>query len=193
MEKGKTKKEFLEAELTRFQKMAARRLEIIKDMSCYLDDLSEVLGVAKPTTPAEGISAVWKVLAAIQELQRVNGNHKAGWDAIVCEKHQNVGDLHAQHQDLGGGCLFCKCQRLSKEVEEHVAMWCVHIEGPDDILGMPSKDFAERVAVKLNKGFNELNGDDLHVEAKVIPYPYTKEGFDKALDSWADLVAGDWG
>lgn len=42
------------------------RLENVKAMSGYLDDVSEVLGVAKPSTPVEGIGACWKVMVAIQ-------------------------------------------------------------------------------------------------------------------------------
>jgi len=71
--------------------------------------------------------------------------------------------------------------------------WCVHVEDPDDILAMPTKDFAERVAANLNKGFDELKGDDIHIEAKVIPYPYTKESFDRGMDAWSEMIAEDWG
>lgn len=84
-------------------------------------------------------------------------------------------------------------QAFKGAVAGQPALWCVHVEGPDDILAMPTKDCAERVALKLNKGFDALNGDDLHIQAKVVPYPYSKEGFDKAMDTWADMVAEDWG
>jgi hypothetical protein len=62
---------FLEvaAELARLQKLADTRLETIKAMSGYLDDVAEALGVAKPSTPVEGIGACWKVMGAIQALQ----------------------------------------------------------------------------------------------------------------------------
>ena len=57
------------AETEKLVTLSNSRLENIKAMSSYLDDVAEALGVTKPSTPIEGIGACWKVMAAIQVLQ----------------------------------------------------------------------------------------------------------------------------
>ena len=113
----------------------------------------------------------------------------------MCEIFQNNDEATDEDAyELSKGIIRTINAHLEGKAPEQTGdLWCVHIEGPDDILAMPSKDFAERVAANLNKGFDELKRDDIRIEAKVIPYPHTKESFDEGLDSWADLVAGDWG
>lgn len=55
------------AEIERLQTLAEARLENIKAMSGYLDDVATALGVPAPGTPVEGIGACWKVMEAIQK------------------------------------------------------------------------------------------------------------------------------
>ena len=58
-------------ELVRLQNLSDSRLENIKAMSSYLDDVAEALGVPKPGTPVEGIGACWNLMAAIRRQKAV--------------------------------------------------------------------------------------------------------------------------
>lgn len=51
------------------KQLSESRLENIKAMSSFLDDVATALGVAKPGTPVEGIGACWNVMSKIAELQ----------------------------------------------------------------------------------------------------------------------------
>jgi hypothetical protein len=61
------------------------------------------------------------------------------------------------------------------------ALWCINIQGPDDILPMPSRATALEEANKLNVYFGELASRpdatiyDPIMRAVVIEYPYTAE------------------
>jgi hypothetical protein len=57
------------------------------------------------------------LVAEVKRLDIRLANTEAGIDDIICDDHQTVGDLHNQHQDLGGDCLFCTCKTLVAEVE----------------------------------------------------------------------------
>jgi hypothetical protein len=57
-------------------------------------------------------------------------------------------------------------------------LWCVHVEGPDDIFPMPSKEEAEKEAAEINavaaREFED-HGDDIMFRAVVVIYPYSAE------------------
>ena len=51
-------------------------------------------------------------------------------------------------------------------------LWCVHVNGPDDVHAAPSKAEAERAAAHLNAYFSQEPLDDLRVSAEVILWPW---------------------
>ncbi len=68
----------LAAQRDKAEGLAAVRLETIKAMSGYLDDVAGALGVKKPGTPGEGVGACWKVAEAI-----VQRNEALEWIAFA--------------------------------------------------------------------------------------------------------------
>jgi hypothetical protein len=75
-------------------------------------------------------------------------------------------------------------------------LWAVHIEGPDSMLAMPSKEEAEKRADELNAGYAQYAskpGRQAERLAKwhavVVPWPGTAEGHAEEL---ADEEGPDW-
>lgn len=71
------------------------RLENVKAMSSYLDDVAEALGVPKPGTPVEGIGACWKVIEAIQKRNKAL-EHIASGECTVGEAYLTAFDALAE-------------------------------------------------------------------------------------------------
>jgi hypothetical protein len=59
------------ADVEQLQKLTDTRLETIKAMSSYLDDVAEALGIPKPSTPHEGVGACWKVMESITDRENL--------------------------------------------------------------------------------------------------------------------------
>lgn len=91
--------------MERLQKLSESRLENIKAMSSYLDDVAEALGVAKPGTPVEGIGACWKVMGAIETLQAKNKKFRGVMEDCV-----------AGHDD----CCNYVCNKIKETLAESV-------------------------------------------------------------------------
>ncbi|KAA0888722.1 hypothetical protein [Oryzomonas rubra] len=65
---------------------------------------------------------------------------------------------------------------------EDAPLWCVHIEGPDDLIAMPSMDAAGREAAKLNKSIGrQWEEGDPEITAIATLWPYSAESHAKAL------------
>lgn len=61
-------------------------------------------------------------------------------------------------------------------------LWCLHIEGPDDIHPAPSKAHAEKAAEWFNKRY--AGEQDVMMRAVVEPYPYSAESHAEGVDSF---------
>ncbi|MGE8367018.1 hypothetical protein [Cupriavidus sp.] len=62
-------------------------------------------------------------------------------------------------------------------------LWAIHVEGPDDIIAVPSRDAAEREAVLLNQQFASVPKSKHAPVARavVIEWPYTAAGHAQSL------------
>jgi hypothetical protein len=91
-------------------KLAEARLETIKAMSGYLDDVAEALGVPKPGTPVEGVGACWKVMEAIQTLQTDQIIMKSGIETAINRleeiNYRDGGTLWHKAKDILGADLY---------------------------------------------------------------------------------------
>ena len=60
--------------------------------------------------------------------------------------------------------------------------WCVHVQGPDDLLAMPSKDAADLEAAKINKRVGrDWEPGDPEINAIATIWPYSVEAHAVAL------------
>lgn len=256
--------------------LSVSRLENIKSMSSFLDDIATALGVAKPETPVEGIGACWKVIDAIHTLTQkaaanvwpnlvappkyenptpgwhdpklpdiqliwklarevgyavgVHGSLKRDFDLIAAPwtedavnnaalvKHLCAG-LNAQivggpeYKPLGRVAVslqihgYYKTIDLSIEPKVQVLddsnLWCVHIQGPDDIIAMVSKEAADLEAAKINKSVGRMwQEGDPEINAIATIWPGSAESHAselkeissdskaKALDDLGDMLQG---
>jgi hypothetical protein len=63
-------------------------------------------------------------------------------------------------------------------------LWCIHVEGPDDIIAMPSKEMAQRDADTMNKNWHNrsrMSRLDPIFRAVVKLYPGTPAQHDAEL------------
>jgi hypothetical protein len=67
-------------------------------------------------------------------------------------------------------------------------LWAIHVEGPDSVLAMPSREVAEEKAKQINDTYEAFIArpgarPDVDVRwcAAVVPWPYTAEGHAEAL------------
>lgn len=69
-------------------------------------------------------------------------------------------------------------------------LWCVNVQGPDDVHAAPSKEAAEKRADELNAFFakgDAAHADDPHwphLKAVVVPWMYSAESHAKGLLKW---------
>ena len=62
-------------------------------------------------------------------------------------------------------------------------LWCVYIEGPDDIVAMPSKEAADAVAVNLTKAFATSEKDyGVRITASAVRYDSSAEDHQRNLE-----------
>jgi len=57
-------------------------------------------------------------------------------------------------------------------------LWCIHVEGPDDMIAMPSKETAERDAEIMNNGWRgrrDPSPNDPGFNAVAVEWPYSAE------------------
>jgi hypothetical protein len=57
-------------------------------------------------------------------------------------------------------------------------LWCVHVEGPDDMLPMPSKEAAEKEAERMNEAWRnrrEPSEWDPNFKAVAKLWPYSMQ------------------
>lgn len=65
-------------------------------------------------------------------------------------------------------------------------LWCLHIEGPDDVMAAPSKEEADSVAEASNRYFTEHFADS-GLRAKVVPWPHSARSHAEDLVWWVTL------
>ena len=68
------------------------------------------------------------------------------------------------------------------ELEAGHRLWCVHVQGPDDLIAMPSKDAADLQAAKINKSIGrDWEHGDPEITAIATFWPYSAEAHAVAL------------
>lgn len=70
-------------------------------------------------------------------------------------------------------------------------LWCVHVQGPDDLYAAPSKEAAERAAVEYQHKWDVQGVTDPKVTFAVVKWPHSAEAHAKDLklwDKWFDVV-----
>ena len=81
---------------------------------------------------------------------------------------------------------------LSEKIEANanLALWCVHVLGPDDVLAAPSHDAAATHAREWNKVLHSRVGspDDVLCFAYAAPWPHTPEAHAEAVKGWLQQV-----
>lgn len=101
----------------RNKELAELRLGTIKDMSAFLDQVAEALGVEKPGTPAAGVGAYFKVM---EEIHRLKGrgdlaDTSQALGAMVQEiVVEELGD-QPTHLCPGAGCTLCTGETKGRE------------------------------------------------------------------------------
>ncbi len=75
--------------------------------------------------------------------------------------------------------------------ETRTELWCVHLEGPDDMLPAPSKEEAEAMAVLLNCAIARRMRIELCDIPKAVakPWPLTTDGWLSGVDHFYKLLA----
>ncbi len=76
---------------------------------------------------------------------------------------------------------------LNEKIEANadLALWCVHILGPDDVLAAPSHDAAVVHARELNKAVHARPAvDDVLCFAYAAPWPHSKDEHAEAVKNW---------
>jgi len=77
---------------------------------------------------------------------------------------------------------------LSEKIEANadLALWCVHILGPDDVLAAPSHEAASIHARELNKSLHSRlqAPNDILCFAYPAPWPHSPEAHAEALKDW---------
>ncbi|MET4675893.1 MULTISPECIES: hypothetical protein [unclassified Luteibacter] len=74
-------------------------------------------------------------------------------------------------------------------------LWCVHIEGPDDVIAMPSRAAAETVAKKINADFADSKAKHgVTIKATAKRYTHGAESHQRNLaenySDYAPMVEG---
>lgn len=70
-------------------------------------------------------------------------------------------------------------------------LWCVHIEGPDDMIAMPSREAAEAEAKLLNESWRKDGHEyDPVLNAVAKPWPYSAEQHAKDIARSVKLEGG---
>jgi hypothetical protein len=65
-------------------------------------------------------------------------------------------------------------------------LWCLHIEGPDDVHPAPSKAYAEAAALLFNARFAPVSEEtDVLIRAVVAPWPHSPESHAETVERFA--------
>lgn len=77
------------------------------------------------------------------------------------------------------------------EANADLALWCVHVLGPDDVYAAPSHDAAVVFAREWNKALHgkPSTPDDILCFAYAAPWPYNREEHTDNLKGWSDFLA----
>ena len=67
--------------------------------------------------------------------------------------------------------------QLEEQAKAAPKLWCVHVQGPDTMLGMPDRETAELRAKEWNAMFEQMMAKDPHpydpvMRAEVVEWPY---------------------
>lgn len=62
-------------------------------------------------------------------------------------------------------------------------LWCLHLQGPDDVHAAPSREAAEHVAAKINRAFA---AHDIQPSAVAARWPHSPESHAEDLANWSD-------
>ena len=69
-------------------------------------------------------------------------------------------------------------------------LWCLHIQGPDDLHPAPSREAAESAAIRTNEYFATrfANRDELApwMKAVAMVWPYSAESHAESLGEWSE-------
>ena len=76
--------------------------------------------------------------------------------------------------------------RENIEANANLALWCVHILGPDEVIAAPSHLAAETHAHELNKSIYSRAGphDDVLCFAYAAPWPHGRKSHAAAVKNW---------
>lgn len=67
-------------------------------------------------------------------------------------------------------------------------LWCVVVEGPDDIHPAPSRDEAEKGAIRLNEYWKkEREVGDVLLNFVAKPWPYSAEGHQRRVNEFGAI------
>jgi len=74
------------------------------------------------------------------------------------------------------------------EANANLALWCVHVLGPDDVIAAPSHLAAATHAHELNKAvFSRVGGpDDVLCFAYAAPWPHSAASHAESVKGWPD-------
>jgi hypothetical protein len=147
------------SELETQHKLAQARLETIHSMSSYLDDLAEALGIAKPSTPAEGVGAVWKVMESVQslraEVERLTEQLSSADDGWIAWQEKHGLELERrEHAESERDRYKAALERinpgfLAGQLVENRVVDFAAVDDPDDYDGGTTMNGIARVATAL--------------------------------------------
>lgn len=72
------------------------------------------------------------------------------------------------------------------EANADLALWCVHVLGPDDVYAAPCHDAAVVRAREMNKSLHGRAGspDDVLCFAYAAPWPHSREAHSEDVTKW---------
>lgn len=76
-----------------------------------------------------------------------------------------------------------------RDVFDGIKCWAIHIEGPDDLMPVPSKNIGDFAAQVLNKQFAEPEYADLGMKASVIEWTRGYEAWKAGSEQFAATYA----
>jgi hypothetical protein len=69
-------------------------------------------------------------------------------------------------------------------------LWCLHIQGPDDMHPAPSKEAAEIAAARLQRYWDRSQRAAQRIVCVAAPWPWSAESHAAGLKEWAALTEG---
>jgi hypothetical protein len=89
------------------------------------------------------------------------------------------------HEDFPTG------ENTAPVAERHAELWCVHLEGPDDMQPAPSKEEAEAMAVLLNgvQSRRIAIGHHHPMKATAKPWPYPADMWLAHVEDFYKILA----